>query len=81
MIFVVYILFSDACQKFYTGQTADLPNRIEEHNAGETPSIRRCRPWHLIWSREVSSRSEAVQLEAAIKKRGARRFLEDLGIR
>jgi hypothetical protein len=36
MKFSVYILFSSSLQKFYTGQTHDLQNRLEEHNSGET---------------------------------------------
>src|SRR5690349_4033773 len=75
----VYILFSDQCQRYYTGQTADLENRIQEHNSGETVSIKSCIPWRIVWSKQVSDRSEAVRLESAIKKRGAKRFLQDLG--
>lgn len=33
MLFVVYILFSDSCGRFYMGQTSDLSNRLDEHNA------------------------------------------------
>jgi putative endonuclease len=76
----VYILFSDSCSKFYTGQTADLVNRLLEHNSGETRSIRSCMPWRLIWTVEQSSRSDAMNLESKIKKRGAVRFLTDNNI-
>jgi putative endonuclease len=73
----VYILFSDSCDKFYTGQTADLVNRLLEHNSGETKSIRFCKPWRLVWSVDVISRSESMKIELKIKKRGAGRFLID----
>jgi putative endonuclease len=34
-------------------------------------------PWELVLQLEVSNRSEAVNLEKKIKKRGAKRFIED----
>ena len=45
-----YILFSEKIQKYYTGQTANLANRLQEHNQGETPSIKIGIPWAIIWS-------------------------------
>jgi putative endonuclease len=80
MMFTIYILFSKTCDKFYTGQTQDLANRLTEHNLGETRSIKGCSPWILVWKKEVESRSEAMALEKKIKKRGASRFLTDIGI-
>jgi putative endonuclease len=78
MKFTVYILFSSSLQKFYTGQTQDFENRIQEHNSGKTPSIKNGIPWKLVWSLVVGNRSEAMKLESKIKSRGAKRFLEDL---
>ena len=80
MNFVVYILFSERTQRYYTGQTQNLENRLAEHNSGETSSIKNGIPWKLIWSQVFESRSEAMQLEKKIKSRGASRFLADLGI-
>jgi putative endonuclease len=77
MSFFVYILFSDSTSKFYTGSTQNLENRIVEHNQGETKSIKHGLPWEVVWSKQVSSRSEAMALESKIKKRGAKRFIED----
>jgi putative endonuclease len=45
MKFIVYILFSDSTQKYYTGQTQNLGNRLEEHNHGEAASIKKGIPW------------------------------------
>ena len=81
MSFTVYILFSDSCKKFYTGQTVDLENRMTEHNNGETKSIKTCLPWRTVWTESVETRSHAVALESKIKSRGASRFLSDLGIK
>ena len=80
MSYFVYILYSDLCGKFYTGQSDNIDNRIIEHNNGETKSIRTCVPWRLVWSCQVGSRAEAMMLEKKIKSRGAARYLSDLGI-
>ena len=80
MSYLVYILFSDTCKKFYTGQSENFVNRLEEHNNGETKSIKMCIPWKLVWSKEVATRAEAMRLERKIKSRGAARFLRDLDV-
>ena len=78
MKIIVYILYSESTLKYYTGYTQDLANRLAEHNSGETISIRKGIPWKIIWTAELSSRAEAMKLESKIKKRGAKRFIEDL---
>src|SRR6185295_2474597 len=78
MKFIVYILFSDSIQKYYSGQTQNLENRLYEHNNGETTSIKNGIPWRVVWYTALDSRSEAMALEGKIKKRGAGRFLNDV---
>jgi putative endonuclease len=80
MRYTVYILYSKSCDKFYTGHTQDLNNRLGEHNSGETKSIRSCIPWSLVWEVEMQTLSEGMNLEKKIKARGAYRFLTDLGV-
>ena len=79
-MYITYIIFSSTIQKYYVGQTGDLIRRLEEHNRGKTPFMSRGVPWILIYSKEFSSRSEAIKLESFIKKRGAARFLKDNNI-
>jgi putative endonuclease len=79
-MFHTYILYSKSIQQFYTGQTANLQNRLQEHNSGETKSIAKGIPWTLIWSIESDTRGDAMQWEKKIKSRGAKRFLMDMGI-
>ncbi|QQS50534.1 MAG: GIY-YIG nuclease family protein [Bacteroidota bacterium] len=76
----VYILRSKTLNKFYTGQTDNLERRMEEHNRGKTPFTKSGIPWILIYSIPLESRAEAMKLEKQIKKRGAERFLNDLGV-
>ena len=74
----VYILYSRSIQKYYTGQTQNLNDRLYRHNNGFVKSTRTGKPWNLIWSSTVVSRSEALRLEKQIKKRGAKRYLQDI---
>jgi putative endonuclease len=78
-MFTVYILFSQTIQKYYTGQTQNLKNRITEHNAGETKSIKNGIRWEVFFTKEVQTRKEAVALEKKIKMYGAQRFLKIFG--
>lgn len=55
----------------YTGATADLPRRIREHNVkpGKNNKYTSARqPVKLLQAWEVATWSEALRLEAAIKK-------------
>ncbi len=70
-----YILRSIKTHRFYAGHTQDLQNRLIEHNAGETASIRHGIPWELIHSEEFSTRTEAMKWEKRVKARGIERYL------
>jgi putative endonuclease len=78
-MYIIYILFSKSSLKYYTGQTDNLENRLQRHNSGLSLSTKSGKPWNLIYTIEVSTRSEAMILEQKIKKRGAKRYLEDIG--
>ncbi len=78
-MYFTYILQSEKTNRFYTGHTQNITQRLEEHNKGETKSTRSGIPWRMIWFTEVPTRSEAMALEMKIKRRGAKRFLGDIG--
>jgi putative endonuclease len=69
MCYFAYIIFSRSCNKFYTGHTQDLDNRLKEHNNGEGKFTANCLPWVLIWCKSMESRSQAVKLENKTKKK------------
>jgi len=77
MEFCVYIMWSERLGKFYVGSTGNLENRVKRHNKGEEKFTSKGVPWKLIWSESYRTRSEAVQMENKIKKRGIQRFLVD----
>ena len=72
-----YILYSASAHRYYVGSTEDITNRLHEHNAGETKSIRFGIPWTIVWVKTFATRAEAMALEQRIKSRGIARFLED----
>ncbi len=74
----VYILYSDSIGKYYVGHTNDLDRRFAEHNYGHSKFTKTGKPWNLLKTINCSSRKEAVNLEAKIKKRGIKRYLEGL---
>ncbi len=76
----VYIIFSTNTKRYYVGQTKNFKERLIRHNKGLVKSTKYGIPWELKLKIEVSSRSSAVLLERKIKKRGAKRYLEDNNI-
>ncbi|MCA6455767.1 MAG: GIY-YIG nuclease family protein [Chitinophagaceae bacterium] len=80
MEFVVYILFSVTLQKYYVGQTSQLGNRLDDHNSGKAAFTSKGIPWKIVHYFPCATRSEAVRLEASIKKRGIKRYLQDKNI-
>ena len=76
-MFIVYILYSEITFKHYTGQTDNLENRLKRHNSGLSLSTKSGKPWKIIYHIAFSTRSESINLEQKIKKRGAKRYLLD----
>ena len=76
----VYILFSESSGRYYIGHTQNIENRLFEHNSGEGNFTSKYAPWILVWSKSMNSKGEAIRLENKIKKRGAKRFLNDNSI-
>jgi putative endonuclease len=77
-MFFVYILYSPSIQKYYVGHTDNFERRFIEHNTGQTIFSANGKPWIFIYKTEQSTRSEAMKLELKIKKRGIRRYLNDI---
>ncbi|NLI66842.1 MAG: GIY-YIG nuclease family protein [Tissierellia bacterium] len=67
-MFYVYMLkCSD--NTLYTGYTVNLEARINSHNKGKASKYTRGRlPVELVYYEELSSKSEALKRECAIKK-------------
>jgi putative endonuclease len=79
-MYSVYILFSSSLNRYYVGQTQGMELRLAKHNSKQVTSTKNGVPWKIVYKAEVSSRSLAMNLEKKIKKRGAGRYLSDIGI-
>ena len=70
MGYFVYILKSDITSKYYIGQNFDLLRRLEEHNFSEgTSYTSKFRPWRVLISMNVKTRSQALKMEKYLKKK------------
>ncbi len=76
-MYFVYIIFSFNTGKYYTGSTENLDSRLSHHNGGYNRSTKSGIPWVIVKYFTVNNRTEALKLENKIKKRGARRFIDD----
>ncbi|KUO42666.1 MAG: hypothetical protein APZ16_04875 [Candidatus Hadarchaeum yellowstonense] len=65
--YYAYILRSLKDDNFYTGHTANLKERLAQHNRGEVRSTKARRPLVLIYWEEFKTRSEAMKRERRIK--------------
>ena len=77
MDYTVYILYSQTRSRYYVGQTSNIENRLKKHNQGNVKSTKYGIPWKLVLQIEVKTRFEVIVLESKIKKRGAKRYLDD----
>ena len=78
MSYFVYILYSYTINRYYTGSTADPEERLLRHNAGATPSTKPGRPWKIVYTECLESKTEAIKRELYFKKMKSRIFLENL---
>ncbi len=76
---IVYILFSKKLQRFYVGYTSmTMKERMRRHLTHKKGFTARANDWKIVFTKEVNSKTQALKLEKKIKKRGAKRYLEDL---
>ncbi|HPO17510.1 MAG TPA: GIY-YIG nuclease family protein [Candidatus Hydrogenedentes bacterium] len=79
MRYWTYILISETTGRHYCGSTDDIQRRVQQHNDPNHTSTKTTKrfpgPWKLLWTQEHETRSEAMDLEKRIKKRGIARFL------
>ena len=73
----VYILQSEVNpERFYTGLTKDLRERMKRHNAGGIPRTSKWRPWTLKTYIVMSDRQRAAELEKYLKSHSGRTFVK-----
>ena len=80
MDFSVYILFSEKLNRYYIGQTANVEERIKQHNLGfyYDASTKVSNDWKLFWCLECDSRKQAIQIESHIKRMRNKVYYQNL---
>ncbi|MFV0604832.1 MAG: GIY-YIG nuclease family protein, partial [Niabella sp.] len=78
MKYTVYILFSEKFNKHYTGFTTNLEQRLLSHNQLGKDWTARYRPWKLIFTKEFTEKSKALQFEKWLKTGVGRDFIKTL---
>ena len=76
LMYWVYVLYSQEHNKIYVGYTSDLENRMRSHNQlamkGWTVKFR---PWSLVHSESVASKTVALKREKELKTARGRKFI------
>ncbi len=72
-MFYVYIIYSAAKNKFYTGHTEDLDKRLQQHKSTLNLGAN---DWEIKHTEVFNSRAEAMTREKEIKNKKSRKYIE-----
>jgi len=75
-MFYTYVIRSLTFDYYYKGHCEDLDERLKQHNAGMTSSIKKYVPFELAYYEEFATRDEAIEREKYFKSAGGRRFIK-----
>ncbi len=78
-MYFVYVLESALSGKYYIGQTNNLKDRLNSHNNNKVTSTRNRGPWSIKFTKSLSSRAEAIALEAKLKSWKKRKAVDRWG--
>jgi putative endonuclease len=71
----VYIIRSVSFpEQEYTGATADLKQRIADHNASKSTHTAKFIPWKLVWYCAFPDKLQALEFEKYLKSHSGRAF-------
>jgi len=77
-MYFVYILYSEKCDRYYIGYTADVEARLIRHNTGLVAATKNCRPYRICAFKSFKIERESRREEIRIKKQKSRIYLESL---
>ena len=73
-MYYVYILYSSKSKNFYYGFTANITNRLNEHNSGLSKATAPFKPWKLVWYCAFETEKLAKDFEHYIKSGSGKAF-------
>jgi putative endonuclease len=75
-MFAVYVLHSPTFDKIFLGFTSNLEQRLLSHNHISTKGYtKRYRPWTVVYTEKLESKSEALKREKQLKSSRGRNFI------
>ncbi len=77
-MFFVYVLRSRSNGRLYIGHTADVTQRLGQHNHGITKSTKNRGPWELVHEEAFATKAEAMRRERHLKSGQGRETLKTL---
>ena len=76
-MYTVYILYSELLSKYYVGFTSmSVSDRLVRHMQDHGGFTSKAKDWEILHTEVYADKREALQIEKIIKKRGARRYLD-----
>ena len=67
-MFYTYIIFSKSLQVYYKGYSADLTQRLEKHNSGNSTYTSKANDWEMVYWKSFLTKKEALIEEKRLKK-------------
>lgn len=77
MYYYVYVLLSKKDNRFYTGYTADLKERLKLHNEGKVFSTKNRLPLQLIYFEACLNQQDATRREKYLKSGSGKIYLNN----
>jgi putative endonuclease len=79
-MYFVYIIYSTKLDRYYTGITHDVEQRVARHNSDyyENKWTSRGKPWALYMQIECEDRKAAEKIEGHIKRMKSKQYIQNL---
>ena len=77
-MFIVYILYSKSLDRYYTGHTANIQDRLLRHNNGRSKATKTGVPWIIVYTEMFNTKSGAYKRELDVKSKKSRAYIETL---
>lgn len=73
----IYILRSEKDNKLYTGATADLQNRLKQHNNNQVTYTKNRGPFKLIYYEVCTNQQDSYAREKYLKSGMGKRYIKN----
>ena len=77
-MYYVYVIESKSRNYIYVGLTDDIDRRFKQHNNGRNRTTKPYCPFKLIYTKSVTTRTEARSREKYLKSGCGKEFLKSL---